>query len=438
MRKLKFVIICPAAEAFRVDERKRKPSMRMKIFRFSMLSPLYVAACTPDDVETEIVDENVQPIDLDTDADIIGISFMTFNAPRAYKLAKIFKEKGKTVFFGGYHPTLMPEEAGRYCDAVCIGNAEVNVPEMLADYKNGTLKQIYDCQIDTLKSLVVNPDLIDGKQYILQSVVQTSRGCPNRCEFCSVSAFSNRSYRTKPIENVVAEIKKIRKKHILFIDDNIGADIVHAKKLLKELIPLKKRWYGQIGVNAVDDPEFLDLMRRSGCRGVLLGFESLSQLSLDQAAKGANKAQTYREIINKLHNHGIYIFACFVLGFDDDRREVFEETARFLKDTLVDGLQLTVQTPFPGTPLFQRMEKEGRIFDKNWEKYDFGHVVFQPRHVSADELEAAHNRILREFYSWHSILARLSGQLRYLSPREIFLSLLMSIGYRFKLSKTLN
>ncbi len=437
MRKLKFVIICPAARAFRVDDQNKKPSRRMRVFRVSILSALYVAASAPDDVQTEIVDENVEPIDLDSDADIVGISFMTFNAPRAYELAAAFKQRGKTVVFGGYHPTLMAQEAIRYCDAVCVGDAEGNVPKMIADFRDGKLKRFYRYQSDKLGRIEVDNSLIDQKQYIVSSVVQATRGCPNRCEFCAVSAFFEHSHRTKPIDDVVDEIKRRGKKHVLFIDDNIGADVVYATKLFAQLIPLKKRWYAQIGVNVAEDPELMNLMRKSGCRGVLVGFESLSQQSLNQAGKAFNRAHEYRKAMHTFHAHGIYVFACFVLGFDHDQREIFEATARFLREAKVDGLQLTVQTPFPGTRLFKRMEQEGRIFDKNWEHYDFGHVVFRPKNMSANELQTAHHRILREFYSWPSIMVRLLRQLRYLAPREVVISLMISVGYRFKLRETL-
>jgi radical SAM superfamily enzyme YgiQ (UPF0313 family) len=437
MHRLKFVIICPAARAFRVDDQNKKPSRRMKIFRVSMLSALYVAASAPDDVETKIIDENIEPIDLDTDADIIGISFMTFNAPRAYELAAAFKERGKTVIFGGYHPTLMSQEAIGYCDAVCVGDAEGNVPKMIADFRDGKLKKFYRYQRDTLAKVEVNNRLINQNQYIVTSVVQATRGCPNLCEFCAVSAFFKNSHRTKPIDDIVGEIKKTGKKHIVFIDDNIGADVLYARKLFEKLTPLKKRWYAQIGVNVAEDPEHMSLLKKSGCRGVLVGFESLNQESLNQAAKAFNRASEYRKAIQVFHAYGIYVFGCFVLGFDQDQREIFEITARFLKEAKVDGLQLTVQTPFPGTPLFKRMELERRIFDRNWEHYDFGHVVFRPRNMSAEELQMAHNRILREFYSLPSIIIRFIRQLRYLAPREIVLSLMISVGYRFKLRETL-
>jgi radical SAM superfamily enzyme YgiQ (UPF0313 family) len=181
----------------------------------------------------------------------------------------------------------------------------------------------------------------------------------------------------------------------------------------------------------------MKLMRESGCRGVLIGFESLSQQSLNQAAKAFNKAPEYRKAMQIFHAYGIYVFACFVLGFDHDQHAIFEATARFLREAKVDGLQLTVQTPFPGTPLFKRMDLERRIVDTNWEHYDFGHVVFKPKNMSAEELQMAHDRILREFYSWPSIMIRFIRQLRYLAPREIVLSLMISMGYRFKLRETL-
>jgi len=403
-----------------------------------MLSALYVAACVPDDIRTQIVDENIEPINLDTDADIVGISFMTFNAPRAYELAAAFKKRGKTVIFGGYHPTLMSEEAIAHCDAVCVGDAEANVPQMMTDYKAGTLKRFYRNRSNTLTSLEVDNTLINSKQYIVSSVVQATRGCPNRCEFCAVSAFFRHSHRTKPVENVVEEIQRIKSKHIVFIDDNIGADVSHAEKLFEALIPLKKHWYAQIGVYAANDPALMSLMSKSGCRGVLIGFESLSQQSLDEVSKGANRVQAYRKAIQTFHAHGIFVFGCFVLGFDQDHSEICDTTARFLRETNVDGLQLTVQTPFPGTPLFERMEQEGRIFDKNWTHYDFGHVVFKPKHMSVEELQTAHDQILRGFYSWPSILKRLFRQLRYLAPTEVIISLMLSAGYRFKLARTLH
>jgi len=435
MKKIRFTLICPAAKAFRVHDRNARPSRRMKVFRFSMLGPLYVAASAPEYVETTIVDESVEPVDLDCDADVIGLSFMTFNAPRAYEIADAFRRRGKAVFFGGYHPTLMAQEAIRHCDAVCIGEAEPNVPRMFDDLRRGRLQEFYQAPGERLAPLRVDTGLIHRNQYVSSAVIQATRGCYGKCEFCSVSAFYNHGFKSRPVKEVVAEIESVGSKSILFIDDNMAADVPYAKALFRAMIPLRKHWYAQMGVNVTGDAELLDLMERSGCRGIFVGFESVSQDSLDSAAKGSNRAAYYRTAIAKLHERGIAVFGAFVMGFDTDARDIFARTGAFLREARVDVLQLTMLTPFPGTPLFARMDSEGRIIDRNWEHYDFGHVVIEPKNMSRDELKAGHDMIMTEFYSWRAILLRSMRQLSYLRPKELFYALLLSIGYRYKAGK---
>ncbi len=434
--KIKFLIVCPAAKEFRVGTVGGRAAWRMRVFRFSMLTPLSVAAAAPDSVEPRIVDESVEPIDFDAEADLVGISFMTFNAPRAYEIAWEFKRRGKTVVLGGYHPTLLPEEAARHGDAVCVGEAEPNVPRIVADFQAGRLQRFYSSRDSSFTSPCPDRRLIRERQYVTSTVVQATRGCHNQCEFCSVTAFCRHTFKTRPVREVVDEIRSFRNKSILFMDDNLVADPGYAASLFRELIPLRKHWYAQIGVSATRDPEFLELMRASGCRGVFTGFESLSQDSLNGTGKQFNRADEYREAIRRLHAHGIGVCGAFVLGFDQDTPAVFETTARFLEEAELDTLQLTVLTPFPGTQLFERLNQAGRIFDTAWEHYDLGHVVFQPAVVSPEQLTAGHHRILRQFYSWRSILRRSLRQTRYLAPKEIALSFLVSIGYRFKLRAT--
>lgn len=436
MKKIKFTIICPAAKEFRAENGGKQASKLMKVFRFSMLSALNVAGSAPPYVQSSIVDENVEPIDFEAiirDADVVGISFMTFNAPRAYLIADRLRLVGKTVIFGGYHPTLNPEEAAEHCDAVCVGDAEGNVPKIFEDYKNGRLQKFYNNPYENFRSLPANGDLLDDSQYIISSVLQATRGCTNGCGFCSISAFYQRTFKAKPVSEVIAEIRKMKGKNVLFIDDNLGADVEYAKSLFCAMIPLKKNWYSQIGVNASKDPELLRLMRDSGCRGVFIGFESISQDSLEETSKGFNQAQYYKDAIARFHAHGIGVTGAFVIGFDHDRKDIIDSTCRFLREAGVDVLQLTTMTPFPGTRLFKEMEKQKRIFDKNWEHYDLGHVVFQPRHFTPEELMDGHNRILGDFYSWTSIARRLARQIRYLRPKELALSLAISLGYRYKL-----
>lgn len=431
---MKFVIICPAAKEFRVVGRK-KASSRMKIFRFSMLSAIQVAASAPQDVEVEIIDENVEPIDFNLDAEIIGISFMTFNAPRAYDIAAKFRAKGKVVIFGGYHPTLMPEEASKYCDAVCIGDAESNIGKIFEDYKNGKLKKIYAYPYNEFRRLNSKKNLIKNSKYFTTSVIQATRGCCNKCEFCSISAFYKQSYKKKPIEEVIEEIKTIKRKQILFIDDNLVMDINYAKRLFEKMIPLNKNWYSQIEVNVTRDNELLDLMKKSGCRGVFVGFESLSQDSLNNTGKNFNKSSFYKEAVKKFHERGIGVLGAFVLGFDHDKIDIFNKTLDFLKEARIDALQLTVLTPFPGTPLFKKMDREKRIFDKNWENYDLSNVVIKPANMTAEELSRGYKGTLREFYSWSRIISRSLKQFLYLCPTEILYFFLVSYGYRYKLKK---
>jgi radical SAM superfamily enzyme YgiQ (UPF0313 family) len=435
MKPLKFQIICPAARQFRVERSDQTASFQTRIFRFSMLSALCVAAATPPEIETEVVDENVQAIDFDTDADIVGVSFMTYNAPRAYDIARRFRKRGKTVFLGGYHPTLLPEEAAAHGDAICIGEAEASLPRMIEDYRQHRLQKFYRLPYPGFRATRINPALIRSRQYMWPSVVQATRGCDQRCEFCSVSAFSERTFKKKPVEDVIEEIQLCGRKRVLFMDDSLAADLDYLKALLRALVPLRIHWYSQIAFNVTRDADLLNLMHDSGCRGVFIGFESLVQASLHETGKGFNRVAEYQAGIRKLHELGIAVVAAFVLGYDHDGPEVFERTLQFVDEAKIDALQLTVLTPFPGTALFRRLEREGRIHDRNWERYDLGHVVFSPKHMSAAELQNGHDRIVSRFYSWPWTLRRLGRQVRYLRPHELGLSVLISWGYRLKTRK---
>lgn len=401
-----------------------------------MLTPLAVAAAAPDFVDCAICDENVAPVDLNAEADVVGISFMTFNAPRAYELAAEFKRRGRTVIFGGYHPTLMPEEALCHGDAVCVGEAEANLPQMMEDFRRGRLQPFYRLESPGFTRRPVNRALLRQGAYLTPAVVQATRGCPFNCEFCSVAAFSRRRFQTRPVAEVMAEIRSLPGRSLLFIDDNLAADMDYLRRLLTALAPLCRRWYAQMCVQVTRDPGFLELMRRSGCRGVFVGFESLSQASLDGANKSRNRASEYTSAVRRFHAYGIAVMGAIVLGFDQDTVETFEHTRRFLRVAGLDALQLTVLTPLPGTALFERMSAEGRIWDRDWEHYDLGHVVFRPASLSADQITAWHDRLLRDFYSWRAILGRLLRQWHYWAPREMLLCGLVALGYRFKLKRS--
>lgn len=431
--KIKFLLVNPTSPLWKV-EGNQKPK-NSSVFRFSMLPSLYVAAAMPDFVETQIIDEDVEPVEFNTDADLIGISFMTFNAPRAYELGDKFRAIGKKVVFGGYHPSFMPEEAIQHADAICIGEAENNIPHIIDDFLKGELKSFYKSELVDL-SLLPIPDrnLIKRNSYITVNTMQATRGCFNRCEFCSVAAFNRYKIRTRPVGKVIDEMNELGK-YILFMDDNIALDKNYAKELFKAMIPLKKYWFSQCSISIADDEELLNLAVKSGCRGLFLGFESLSERSLDSWKKNCNRKKDYYEVVRKLHKRGIAIFAAFVFGSDEDDPDVFENTLEFLIDANVETLQSTRLTPFPGTPLFNKMDNEGRIFDKDWSHYDFFHVVHKPLNMSIETLHKGTAWVQEQFYSYKNIMRRLARSATYMNPGIYIRTVVpLNFGYRIKLS----
>lgn len=434
-RPLKFLLINPTADEWRINPGE-KPRKKTRIFRYSMLSSLYVAAAMPSCVETTIVDEEVEPIDFDTDADLVGISFMTFNAPRAYEIADKFRhEKGKKVIVGGFHPSFLPEEALRHADAVCIGEAENNVPRMIEDFLGGRLQSVYKSGFVDLNGLPIPPrNLIRKNSYSIVDTVQASRGCPHRCTFCSITSFFDHTFRSRPVDEVIEEIRPLGK-YLLFMDDNITTDADYAKELFTKMIPLGKRWFSQCSTRIAYDEQLLDLAGRSGCSGLFIGFESLSQDSLKGWNKSFNRSKDYEQAVRRIHARGIGICGAIVFGNDHDTTEIFPRTLEFLLKANIDGLQATILTPFPGTPLFQDMDNEGRITDKNWGHYDFRHVVFEPRRMSPGELIQGHDWVLSNFYSRRSVARRLRNELRYLSLLTILRATIpLNLSYRSRLT----
>ena len=429
-----FLLINPTAREWRIAP-GRKPSPRTRIFRFSMLTSLSVAAAMPVGVRTRIVDEEVEPLDLGVDTDLVGISCMTFNAPRAYQIADSFRERGIPVVMGGYHPTFLPQEALRHADAVCIGEVEAVMPRIMKDFEEGRMAGAYTRAAPDLANLC-RPDrsLLSPGSYAWVDTVQASRGCPNSCRFCSISAFFQSTYRTRPVEDVVDELRGLSR-FILFMDDNLTAHRDYAMELFSRMIPLKKRWFSQASVHVAHEPELLELAAASGCSGLFLGLESVCQESLEEWGKPLNRAADYQRAIKKLHSKGIGVVAGVVLGADQDTPDVFDRTLAFLEEARMDALQATILTPFPGTPLFSSMEEEGRILHRHWEKYDFRHVVFRPERMSVDTLREGHRRVLTRFYSRSSVLKRFLNQVRYLSPSSMFMaSIPVNMSYRRRLT----
>jgi radical SAM superfamily enzyme YgiQ (UPF0313 family) len=392
-----------------------------KGFLYPPMGLMTVAAITPPEHTVNIVDENVTQIDFSRDVDLVGISAMTSTAPRSYRIAKHYRDRGVKVVIGGIHPSLMPEEACEHADAVAVGEAEGVWPRILADAGNGGLDQIYRSNTFPAASTIPCPryDLLQRKSYWVKSMVQTTRGCPYNCNFCTVTRFFGGTFRARPIRNVIEQVRLLKSKFIGFVDDNIIGNFKYAAELLKALVREKIYWSAQASVNIVRNLSLLKLLRRSGCKGLFIGFESVSQNSLREAGKSQNKAGEYKKAIRILHDHGITVQGAFIFGFDSDDKSVFDETVDFCFDSKIDLVQFAMLTPFPGTELFDRLKRENRMLTYDWSKYNMSNVVYQPSQMSPDELREGWEGAYRRFYGRLPILKRILS----LGKRSILASL---------------
>jgi radical SAM superfamily enzyme YgiQ (UPF0313 family) len=384
----------------------------------------YIAGITPSDIDVSIIDENVDEINFDKQVDLVGISVMTMAAPRAYQIADSYKKHGVTVVLGGIHPTMLPEEASSHADAIVIGEAEGVWQELLADFQKGIMRKVY--RNDELCNLngLTHPrwDLVKKKAYFTNNVIQTSRGCPHSCSYCIITKFYGGKYRSRPIEDVIKEIEAINGKFIAFIDADITGNYLYAKRLFEALIPYKKIWAADAGIGIAKDDRLLNLAAKSGCKGLLIGFESLSPASLQESGKSQNIVQQFKDAIDKIHQHGIMIVGQFMFGFDNDDESIFERTVEFAIQSKIDFADFNVLCPYPGTRLYNKLREEGRITETDWSKYRGHNVVFQPKQMSAETLENGCIWAWKQFHSYQSILTR------YLST-HIFASWVNAVAY---------
>ncbi len=399
------------------------------------ITGIHLAAITPQDHEVRVIHQQVEPIDFDTDANLIALSFFSGFATEAYRLAKEFKRRGKTVVAGGPHVTFWPEEALRYCDSVVMGEAESVWSELLSDAEQGSLKTTYTGQPQSLDGLP-SPryDLLPGN-FFVKKVIQVTRGCPFSCSFCTVPSI-NPGFRVRPAEEVIANIQYDNFKHwwqrkiVWFWDDNLMAKRTYIKELLQAMIPLKKWWLTQASMDIARDEELLELMRDSGCIGVFFGIETFSEASLKSANKRQNRVQYYKDCIDALHRHGIAVMAGFIAGFDGDTPEDIVGMADRLFEIGVDVPFLSVLTPYKGTPLYDQMAAEGRMIDdRGWDFYNGYNVTFHPRDMTPDELLNAHRSLWARAFSFRYSIKRIWRSIRKLRPGAIWLSLAMNGFY---------
>jgi radical SAM superfamily enzyme YgiQ (UPF0313 family) len=401
-----------------------------KSLRYQPLTLTTLAALAPKelDIEFALYDEGIGDIPPELKADLIGITTITGTAPRGYEWARHFRARGIPVVLGGPHVTLMPDEAACQADAICVGYAEQSWPRLLRDFASGTLKRRYEQGADfTLDgSPIPRRDLLDGRCYLTQAVFEATRSCAHACEFCvAPSAWGRRQFQ-KPIDLVVADIRSVGRKKIIFIDLNLISDRAYAERLFTALVPLRVHWFGLATSLIGRDPDLMALMAHSGCKGLLIGFETISKGSLAAAGKRFNDPALYHQLIVNLHRLGISLQGCFVFGLDHDTTETLVETVRFVIDAAIDLPRFAMVTPFPGTPLFDRLNRESRILTRNWELYDGQHVVFQPKTMTVRELQEGHEWAWKQVYSVGAIARRLAR-----SRTQLPLAVMANLGYRF-------
>lgn len=397
-------------------------------FRVANYNLPLIAALTPPEVDVEILDEAAEPISFAGNHDLVGITVNTPLAPYAYELAAQFRSRGSRVVLGGIHPSILPEECLQHADAVVVGEAEPVWSTLVRDFQQGQMKRVYHGAQACLENLPVPRwDLMRSRRYVVRRSLTATRGCNRRCEFCTIFSAVGPGFRMRPVADVIRDIVAGRSRRIVFWDDNLTANREYARRLFHALVPLRVGWVSQATFDFSDDAEFIKLAYQAGCRGIFLGIESLSERSLREARKSFNRIQQYRTGIQRLHDHGIGVSAGFVFGFDHDDRFVFERTLEFAEQTGIDACNFKILTPYPGTPLYDRLDREGRIIDKDWSHYrGKTHVVFKPRSMSPDELLEGFKWVRHQCYSWRSIVRRL---LR--SRTSLRAGIPMNMGYRY-------
>jgi radical SAM superfamily enzyme YgiQ (UPF0313 family) len=399
-----------------------------------------IAAMTPPEHEVLVCEEVYGDIiDFDQDYDLIGISLMSQTCLRGYEIANEFRKREELVIFGGIHASARPEEALRYGDAVVIGEAEGGLwTQVLSDAKNHKLKPFY--KLDNLPDLqeYISPrrDLIKCKSGALEiAPIEATRGCPYNCDFCSVSRFFGTKLRHKVIRNIIKDAESCLQKHLFFVDDNITMDRKFATDLFTELIPLKKLWVGQASIKLSEDEELMKLAYKSGCRGLLIGFESMTEAGINTYRKTLKTVDENIKAIKKLRNNGILTMASFVFGLDSDTEEVFDITRDFLLKSKPAFLQACLMTPYPGTHVFEQLRNEGRILTDDWSKYDTKKVVVSPKNISAERLEQGYADIRKSTNSVSSIFNRAIPHIL-MGRSETLMYFSLNIGARIMYKKS--
>ena len=392
----------------------RKPGQKyIRTWQMEALPAATLAGLTPPGIDIRFHDDRMEEIPFDAPTDLVAISVETYTARRAYQIASEYRRRKIPVVMGGFHATLCPDEVALHAEAVVCGEAEQLWPRVIDDARHGRLEKFYRTTgRASLADLRPDRSIFRGKRYLPIGLVEAGRGCHFKCDFCAVQTVFNATQTRRPAAAILAEIAAIKheRKLFFFVDDNITSNLAEAKEFFRALIPLGIRWVSQSSINAAHDEEFLALLKRSGCQGVLIGFESLNPANLKAMNKSFNTMRGgFETALANLRRHHIRVYGTFVFGYDGDTPESFGETVAFARRHALYIAAFNHLTPFPGTPLYARLQQEGRLLYENWwldPRYSYNKIPFQPRGMSPEALQKNCLAARREFYSWPSIAQR--------------------------------
>ncbi|MDO8511935.1 MAG: radical SAM protein [bacterium] len=393
---------------------KRPGGKYVRTWQMEPLPIATLAGLTPVDVEVSFFDDRFENINFDLSTDLVAITVEAYTAKRAYEIVREYHQRGVKTVLGGYHVTLRPEEAQRYADSIVIGYAELIWGQVMRDAQAGCLKRRYSQDRSVSYNFVLpRREIFGTRSYFPLSCVETGRGCPFGCNFCSIAAVTSSTYTARSIDSVVEEIALLQNREVFFVEDNFVGNPAHAKDLCRELIPHKIKWVGQGTLTMANDCELLELMARSGCVGILIGFESLRRDTLASMGKKVNiKLGDYKRLIDIIHGYGIALYGTFVFGYGNETKEDIQRTTEAAIDFGLFIGAFNHLVPFPGTPLYEQFQSGGQLTDDEWwlsPSFRFGDIVFRPNGISAEELHKACIEARRKFYSFRSIVRRASN-----------------------------
>ena len=392
----------------------RRPGVSyMRTWQMEPLPIAVLVGLTPPDVDIRFHDDRMESIPFDEPTDLVAIPVETYTAKRAYQIASEYRRRGIPVVMGGFHATLAPDEVARYAESVVLGEAENVWAEVIDDARHGKLKPTYRAsERPALSTVRYDRRLFHGRRYLPIGLIETGRGCKFPCEFCAVQTFFERTARHRPVDAIVSELQELKKRHKLFffVDDNFAASLKFAKELVEALVAVKARWVTQMSINAAHDEEFLATLSRSGCQGVLIGFESLDDAVLKSMRKNFNTMRGGFEVaLANLRRHNIRVYGTFVFGYDGDKPGSAAEAAEFSIANRFYLAAFNHLTPFPGTPLYTRLQREGRLLHERWwldERYRYNDLPFRPAHMAPEDVRHQCIDARQRFYSWKSMIKR--------------------------------